>query len=75
MSVLSLTVKVGEGVAIGDLAYIAVREKKGQRVRLVIGSNIAPIRIDAWGIIPREYEGIKQRASAVFKPTHVAATG
>jgi|GEM_PF-2405218 len=54
---LSLTVKTGEAIAIGDVAYVKVLDKSGQRVRLVVASPIRPIRIIATGIVPPIFTG------------------
>jgi len=52
---LSLTIKTGEAIAIGDVAYVKVLDKSGQRVRLVVASPIRPIHIIASGIIPQRF--------------------
>jgi len=52
---LALTVKTGEAIAIGDVAYVKVLDKSGQRVRLVVASHARPIRIIATGIIPSRF--------------------
>jgi len=50
---LSLTVKTGEAIAIGDVAYVKVLDKSGQRVRLVVAAcRSNQVRIIPTGIIP-----------------------
>jgi len=50
---LSLTVKTGEAIAIGNVACVKVLDKSGQRVRLVVATRRSnPVRIIPTGIIP-----------------------
>lgn len=46
-----LTVKVGEAVQIGDVAFVRVKEKSGQRVTLAIATELAIEHIPT-GILP-----------------------
>ena len=52
---LSLTVKVGQAVKLGDIGYIKVLDKYGRNVKLVFAMDIHPIKIVPTGIIPPEY--------------------
>lgn len=52
---LILTAKIGHVVEIGDTVAIKLLEKSGQRVRMAIATQLAPIRINATGIIPARY--------------------
>jgi hypothetical protein len=49
-----LDVKVGQAIQLGDQAVIKVAEKSGQRVRLVIATQLA-IELIATGIIPSRF--------------------
>ena len=50
-----LTVKVGQAVNIGDSAVVKILEKSGQRVKMVIATQMAPITLLADGIIPPRF--------------------
>ena len=52
---ISLTVKVGQVVEVGDALAIKVVEKKGNRVGLVFATMLSPIRISPTGILPERY--------------------
>jgi len=53
---LSLTVKIGEAIAIGNSAVIKVVDKSGQRVRLVVATRRTnPVKILNPGIIPPKF--------------------
>ena len=51
---LSLSVKVGQAVKIGDTAVIQVREKQGRVVRLAIDTE-EPVDLIADGVIPKRF--------------------
>lgn len=60
---LSLTVKVGQAVKLGDVGYIKVEDKYGRNVKLVFAMDIKPIKIIPTGIIPPEFTtGIIKRS-------------
>jgi hypothetical protein len=48
-------VKVGDILEIGDQVSIKVKEKSGQRVRLVIATAISPIKMNETGVMPERY--------------------
>jgi hypothetical protein len=52
---LSLTVRVGQAVQIGDVAVVKVEEKSGRNVRLIFATAIQGIHILADGIIPKRF--------------------
>jgi len=54
---LSLTVKTGEAIAIGKLAYVKVVDKSGQRVRLIVATpHSNQVRIVPPGIVPPKFD-------------------
>jgi hypothetical protein len=57
MGILSVSVKVGEGVQIGDLAFIKVDDKSGSRVNLKIATVDPAMRVQRvpTGIIPERF--------------------
>lgn len=52
---LSLTVKIGQAVQIGDVAVVKVEDKKGRCVRLRFATALSPITILADGLIPMRF--------------------
>jgi sRNA-binding carbon storage regulator CsrA len=52
---LTLDVKAGQGVQIGDVAFIKVIRKDGARVRLGFLTAVHPITIIAEGVIPQVF--------------------
>jgi len=53
---LSLTVKTGEAIAIGNSAVVKVVDKSGQRVRLIVATRRSnPVKIIPTGIIPPRF--------------------
>lgn len=52
---LSLTVKIGQAVQIGDVAVIKVEDKKGRCVRLRFATPLSPIKLLTDGIIPMRF--------------------
>ena len=52
---LTLDVKIGQAVQIGDVCVVKVRDKRGSRVKLVFFTAIAPIRLLADGLIPARF--------------------
>jgi len=52
---LKLTVKVGEAIQIGDIAFVAVEEKGSNRVQLVVHSSVKPIRLIRDGRMSRDF--------------------
>lgn len=55
MGMLTLSVKIGQAVQIGDAAVVKVQEKSGRMVKLTFATAIHPIRIIASGIIPDRF--------------------
>lgn len=57
MGVLSITVRVGQAVQIGEVAVIKVQEKSGRQVKLGIAAldSISPIKLLPTGIIPARF--------------------
>lgn len=56
MAIISLNVKVGQAVRIGDVACIGVAERKGAQVKLNISTNIRPVELIASGIFPPQFQ-------------------
>ena len=52
---LSLTLKPGQAIQIGDIAFVAVEEKSSNSVRLTIHSSVRPIRLIKDGVMSREF--------------------
>jgi hypothetical protein len=52
---LSLSVKIGQAVQIGDAAVVRVDDKSGRYVRLRIATALSPIKLLADGIIPMRF--------------------
>lgn len=52
---LSLSVKIGQAVQIGDAAVVKVDDKTGRYVRLRIATALSPIKLLADGIIPMRF--------------------
>lgn len=52
---LSLTVRTGQVVQIGDIGCIKVAEKSGRQVKLIFAMNVKPILILADGLIPARF--------------------
>ncbi len=52
---LTLSVKVGQAVQIGDVAVIKVLERAGRRVGLQFATSVSPITLIPSGIIPDEF--------------------
>lgn len=52
---LTLSVRIGQAVQIGDAAVVKVQDKSGRMVKLTFATAIAPIRILADGIIPPRF--------------------
>lgn len=52
---LTLTVRVGEAVQIGDAACVGVADKSGRAVKLTIATNIRPVQIIHSGIFPKSF--------------------
>jgi len=66
---LSLTVRVGQAVQLGDVAVIKVEEKSGRNVRLVFATAIQGITVLADGIIPKRFTlGISGERKVVDMP-------
>lgn len=66
---LSLTVRIGQAVQLGEVAVVKVEEKSGRNVRLVFATAIAPIRLIADGIIPKRFTmGITGERKVVDMP-------
>lgn len=71
---LSLTVRVGQAVQIGEVAVVKVCEKSGRCVRLAFATEVAPIRLLADGIIPPRFTtGITGQPRRIGEPTAVAS--
>ena len=69
-----LTLRVGEAVQIGEAAVVKVTEKSGQRVKLVIATALAPIRLIASGIIPQRFStGVTGELRAHEQPERISA--
>lgn len=54
MSLVSLNVKVGQAVQIGDVACIGVAERKGSQVKLTISTN-EEVTLIPTGIFPPKF--------------------
>lgn len=52
---LSLTVRIGQAVQIGDVAVVKVEEKSGRRVRLLFAATVSPISLIPDGLIPPRF--------------------
>lgn len=52
---LTLSVRVGQAVQIGEHGVVKVEDKTGRRVRLVFAGDFSPIRLIADGIIPARF--------------------
>lgn len=52
---LSLTVRIGQAVQLGDVAVVKVEDKSGRRVRLTFATTVSPISLIPDGIIPRRF--------------------
>lgn len=52
---LTLSVKVGQAVQIGDVAVVKVGEKSGRMVKLSFFTPVSPIRLLADGLIPSRF--------------------
>lgn len=52
---LSLSVRIGQAVQIGEAAVVKVEDKQGRAVKLVFATEISPIRILDDGIIPTRF--------------------
>ncbi|CAN7305923.1 hypothetical protein LJR231_001575 [Phyllobacterium sp. LjRoot231] len=66
---LSLTVRIGQAVQLGEYAVIKVEEKSGRNVRLVFATAIQGIHLLADGIIPKRFTvGITGERKVVDMP-------
>lgn len=54
---LSLSVRIGQAVQIGEEAVVRVEEKSGKMVKLVIATQHTPISILSDGLIPKRFCG------------------
>lgn len=52
MAIIALNVKVGQAVQIGNAACVAVKEKKGAQVKLIISTALSPVLLIPTGIFP-----------------------
>ncbi|MEN5278920.1 hypothetical protein ABE527_18485 [Brucella sp. TWI432] len=52
---LSLSVRIGQAVQIGEAAVVKVEDKQGRGVKLVFATDISPIRILDDGVIPTRF--------------------
>jgi len=58
---LTLGVRVGQAVQMGDVACVKVVARDGSTIRLGFATDIAPIRIIPSGIIPERFlHGIRR---------------
>ena len=56
MGILSVSVKVGDGVQIGDVAFVRVDDKSGSRVNLKIATADPELPVKRMpGIIPPQF--------------------
>lgn len=66
---LSLSVRIGQAVQIGEAAVVKVEDKSGRMVRLIIATSISPINLLADGIIPARFTtGITGDKRRVLEP-------
>lgn len=52
---LTLSVKFGQAVQIGEAAVVKIDDKNGRYVRLRIWTALSPIKLLADGIIPKRF--------------------
>lgn len=52
---LTLGLKVGQAVQMGDVACVKIVAREGSTIRLGFATDIAPIRIIPSGIIPERF--------------------
>lgn len=52
---LTLTLKVGQAIQIGDVAFVAIEEKGSNSVRITVHSSVKPIRLIKDGVMSREF--------------------
>lgn len=72
---LTLTVKVGQAVQIGDAVCVGVDAKSGQSVKLTIATHIGPVMLIPSGIIPERFTmGVTGRREGANdnRPAHLA---
>lgn len=71
---LTLSVRMGQAVQIGEEAVVKVIDKSGRMVRLVIATHHSPVRLLADGIIPVRFTvGITgERQRVHFAPSAAA---
>lgn len=69
MGMISLSVKVGQAVAIGDAACVKVDWKSGQQVKLSIATQLA-VKVLPDGLIPARFttgiSGLPQRTERTY---------
>lgn len=73
MAVLSMTVRVGEVLLVGNSLALLVTEKKGQRIGLRVATMLSPIRIDPSGQLPKGFATGISGGSRLVEPEEAAA--
>lgn len=75
---LSMTVKCGQAVKIGEVAVVKVLYRTGMAVRLAIGTATPeiPITLLADGLVPARFTmGLAGQPRRVIEPAPVASAG